>query len=238
LGLRKGSHGLPAVTNLVSQGWTDSLRDIDTVLEHLFSSCHEAKKDCRLYRDGDGVEDVKARFMAVIHRLERDPIVLIGAVAQLPTILTLSLVRQLLFAAMYSPMSSFPLIALLADILYRGEDPALLVGGPDLVPICGLKQKLLLYPDDSQVAIGCGDWAMVVRLPLYPPSPTAFKKLTNGCLAEKLVFRRCGGGVRAHGEAFLVCRRGMARTSMEALGKLADTGLVHQHHDPLRRLAG
>ena len=98
-----------------------------------------------------------------MRRLEKDPIIFVEEVAQLPGILTLSLIRQLLFGAMYAPMSSFPLLALVTDQLYRNNVMALLRGGPDLLPLCGLKQKLPLYPDDSQITIGCSDWAMVVR---------------------------------------------------------------------------
>jgi len=165
-------------TNRDSQGWSDSLRDIDTVLEHFFTTCHEAKTDCHLYRDGDQVKDVKGRFTTVLHRLEEDPLVLVGRVAQIPAIVTLSLIRQVLFGAMYFPMSSFPLLGLLTDQLYRGEDMSLLVGGPDLLPLCGLKQKLLLYPDDSSAAIGCSDWAMIVGI-LYRFLPVAVQKLTR-----------------------------------------------------------
>ena len=121
-----------------------------------------------------------------MHRLEKDPLIVVHAVAQMPTILTRSLVQQVLFGALYAPMTSFPLIGYIMDQLYR-EDLHFLVGGPDLVPFCSSGLNLPMTPDDSQVAIGCSDWSKMVRLPLSVSylSPV-MALLTRICLPEKL----------------------------------------------------
>lgn len=142
----------------VTQAWTDSIQDTDTVLEHFFTNCYDAKTDCSLYRVGDRVDDIKQRFNLVTASIENEPLISVAQNARLPSVLTISLVKQLLFAATYAPMTTFPLVALLMNELYNGIDLASQLGGPDLVPFCGLKQKIAIYPDDSSTAIGCSDW--------------------------------------------------------------------------------
>jgi len=154
------------------QGWTDSVRNTDNILEHFYTTCHEARKECHLYRDGDSADDIKQRLQDVFSRIEKDPLIFAFKDTRVPFILTVTLLKGLLFGAMYSPMAAFPLVALIVNMLYTGEGLEAFVGtGGDLFMLCTLKEKLPQYPEDSSKAIGCSDWRALVRRPSSHPSP-------------------------------------------------------------------
>jgi hypothetical protein len=131
-------------------------------MENFYPACHAAGKDCKLWRPNDQVADVKARMLGLMDKLAKDPFISVSAYARLPAILGISLIKQLLFSSIYFPVRSFPLIAQIADMLYRGENLGALFGGPDLQPFCGE-----IFPpfeiDDSPNVIGCSDWRDMVR---------------------------------------------------------------------------
>ncbi len=141
------------------QGWSESLRTTDAVFEHFFDTCHAAKEKCLLYRYGDRVEDIRERFDIVMTRVTNEPLIIVSRDSRLPVVVSVSLLKQLFFIALYQPVSLFPTVALVVDLLYREMDLSLLNGGTqDLYGICGLREKLPIDLDDSSKAIGCSDW--------------------------------------------------------------------------------
>lgn len=141
------------------------MQDIDVILEKFHYYCHEAKDLCRLYRANDTVQGVKSRLESVMDRLKTDPLTFTLPQVRLPIVVTYSDIKRVLFTFMYFPIMTFPLMATVLDMIYRGQDLGPLTVAPDLFPLCLSSLPLPYYPEDSPLAIGCSDWRYRVRDP-------------------------------------------------------------------------
>jgi len=146
----------------VSPLWSESLVDADADYNSFAKYCQQGKEACALYRDGDKVEDIQARFDAVLDGLKDNPITSINAITKAPAVVNLSDIRFLLFATLYSPTASFGLVAFLFDMLHRGlrDEVAQLLGVPPAYhrePFCAAPLPSWMYPTEAQPAIMCSD---------------------------------------------------------------------------------
>ena len=134
--------------------------------------CHQVGSTCQLYREGDKVEDLRSRFHSVLENLREEPITSIDKTIGAPIIINHSDIKKIVFSALYSPTASFPSIAFLLDLLYRGQKE--IVGqalGPPIAfhrrPTCGLPGPYWAYPEEAQRAIMCSDKRHPVSQPNY-----------------------------------------------------------------------
>jgi len=146
----------------VSPIWSESLVDADAGYNSFSKYCQQAKEECALYRDGDQVEDIRARFDAVLDNLKDNPITSINTITKAPTVVNLSDIRFLLFSTLYSPTAMYGIVALLVDMLHRGlrDEVAQLLGVPPAYhrePFCVASLPSWTYPTESQPAIMCSD---------------------------------------------------------------------------------
>lgn len=127
--------------------------------------CHQAKARCRLYRDGDKLNDVRERFESILNNLADRPLVY-AIEGSMPVYITYSTIKALLFSATYVP-AVFPSVAEVFDDLYRGVDVTRFLGPIDLSPLCEAKPKHLLriFPDDGGTAVLCTDQRFRVSTP-------------------------------------------------------------------------
>jgi hypothetical protein len=125
------------------------------VVKHFLLHCHEVQDACALYRSGDKLEDVKARYDAVFTSLIEKPRVY-AIPGNTPFTITYSDLKMLNFVINYVPVR-FPVLALVLDALYREVDMATLMPPVDLAPVCGMDPRDLLYPSEGQIAVLCSD---------------------------------------------------------------------------------
>ena len=124
--------------------------------------CHQARNSCYLYREGDTIKDLKARFYKVLENLRDEPITAIDKRIGAPVIINHSDIKTIVFGSLYSPTASWPWLAFLLDLLYKGEHEMIgeALGSPIAFhrkPTCGLPGPYWGYPEEAQRAIMCGD---------------------------------------------------------------------------------
>lgn len=125
------------------------------MVEHFLRHCHQIQDTCALYRAGDTLKDIKARYDDVFTSLIEKPRVY-AIPGYTPFTITYSDLKMLNFIINYVP-SKFPVLALVLDALYREVDMATLLPPVDLVPVCGLDPRDLLYPSEGQISVLCSD---------------------------------------------------------------------------------
>jgi len=124
--------------------------------------CHQAESSCQLYREGDKIEDLTARFYSVLESLRDKPIASIDKNIGAPVVINHSDIKMMVFSTLYRPTVGFPAIAYLFDLLYKGQHEKIgqLLGAPVAFrrkPSCGLPGPYWGYPEESQRAIMCSD---------------------------------------------------------------------------------
>lgn len=151
--------GVIDADHYVSPIWSDSIRDSDAAWNTFSPYCHEAGPKCALYREGDKVTDIEDRFQGVVAKLKEQPITLVAQLSMTPEVLTYSDIKTALFSTLYSPSLSFPAIAELADVLFRGQEQ--LIGNAlaelDRDSVCQAPLPARAYPNEAQLGIMCSD---------------------------------------------------------------------------------
>ncbi|CAG8973623.1 hypothetical protein HYALB_00002188 [Hymenoscyphus albidus] len=150
----------------VGPGWKGSLRDTDAVSNSFSQYCHQAGRKCALWRKGDSVEDVDNRLQQVMISIKDEPITLIDPNSKVPLIITNEDFRSLMFVILYSPTANFHILAMVADLLYRGLYDILeqiFKVSLDLQPFCGAAPPAMSYPNEAQLAIMCSDKRYVLN---------------------------------------------------------------------------
>lgn len=148
--------------------WEESLLDLDKITNSFFYFCHKAGGDCALYRDGDSEADVQARFENTMEHLKENPITGVNPSTLTPIVLKYDMLRMFMFSFFYSPVVTFPLLALILDMCYRRDEKALLSmfmngNGIDADIFCS-NQIITGYEGrDAQLAIMCSDKRYPVR---------------------------------------------------------------------------
>lgn len=138
--------------------WSKSIIDTDPIIDSFPKYCHEGKEKCTLYRPGDSYEDIKTRFIDAQANLRAHPLSFIGPTSHYPYIFTIDILRQILFSALYTPMTSFNLIGLLVNAIIQEDFQTLEFLFP-LIPkeiFCNTQPEYA-YPDDTQLGVVCGD---------------------------------------------------------------------------------
>lgn len=144
--------------------WTESSWDTNKNFDSFAKYCHEARRSCALYRDGDNVKDIENRFTAVETRLQKKPFSWIDEQSRMPLSFTKDHLRAFTFSCLYSPTFMFPILALVVNYLHEGIVDAftkMLAGIPQYYnnqPFCGVPLSRSLYPeDDAGLAVMCSD---------------------------------------------------------------------------------
>src|SRR5688500_8231763 len=103
------------------QRWVFAIHDMDAILEKFFSQCHDDGYRCKLYRQGDTVDNVRQRFQSVMQKVRLTPLTIIAPLSRIPVIVTESDLRVVLFRSFYAPVKVFPIIAMMLDLIHRDE---------------------------------------------------------------------------------------------------------------------
>lgn len=173
-----------------------AISDTDKVLDSFFTHCFAAKDACALWQRGDIKPDVvRARFDEVIHRLEKEPLIVIPTDARVPILISNTVIKALAFSSMYFPGTAFPILALVINLLYHRVELGPLIHYPDLYGMCGPAPKEQMYPEDSGVAIGCIDWQGLgnLTMPQYKKLLDKSQKLSWFGDVFMVVNTRCAG---------------------------------------------
>ncbi|KAI1852416.1 hypothetical protein JX266_002594 [Neoarthrinium moseri] len=136
--------------------WMDSMVDADKILDKFYTYCHEARWRCKLYRQGDEVQDIATRYEQILASLRTEPKIVFIPGFYTPVILTASDVHSAMFAALYNPIGTFPIMAEFLDALWTDQPVWVFVTTPVLWLLCG-EVQLPIRPDDSTAAISCSD---------------------------------------------------------------------------------
>ncbi|KAK4142660.1 TAP-like protein-domain-containing protein [Dichotomopilus funicola] len=139
--------------------WRESLLDADSVLIPFWGYCASAKKRCALYREGDKMIDVKKRYDKVMEMLEKDFITFTHPQHYYPVLLQASLFKMLVFRGLYTPMQSFPSVAVLLNMVLEKNFQGLSLIFPDPKAMCAVETspEIMDWLTDAQRAIMCGD---------------------------------------------------------------------------------
>ncbi|KAI1076055.1 alpha/beta-hydrolase [Whalleya microplaca] len=148
--------GVVDADQYVEPAWMDSLKDADAIWEKFFVYCVEAGSRCQLFQPGDGPEDIKKRVEEIMNRLQREPAIVITPGVQLPFLITASDVKNIIFTSLYAPLGIFSIVGALLKLISDGHYYDLLGGGQPPTFFCH-NTTMLVWPDDSQRVIGCGD---------------------------------------------------------------------------------
>ncbi|KAB5576619.1 hypothetical protein GE09DRAFT_627797 [Coniochaeta sp. 2T2.1] len=137
--------------------WINAVQDMDKVIDRFQLYCFQARERCHLYREGDKLGDLQQRFDSVLKSLADQPRVY-AIKGTMPLYVTFSTVKALLFSATYVP-AVFPLVAMVTDALYRGQDLSTFLPPIDLSPLCDSKARdMVIKPlDDGGTAVLCSD---------------------------------------------------------------------------------
>ncbi len=149
--------GVVDADHYVEPTWVDSLISTDAIWDQFFIDCHEAGQDCRLFRPGDEVEDIKDRFYGLIDRLQKEPTIVIPPApdANMPGLITASDVKMIVFSTLYSPITAFPSLAMILDLIVEGDLDRL--AGPPILPQLCHNLALRTWPNDAQTTVMCSD---------------------------------------------------------------------------------
>lgn len=155
--------GVVDADQYIAPVWLDSIRDSDAVMASFFKYCHEAGAKCAFYRTNDNEKNLEARYYEIMAKLKDNPIMAIVPQTKMPTIISHSDIKMVLFSALYSPIAAFPLVAVVLDHLDQGEVDSLgqfirLPSNYDMKPIlCSSAMPAWYYPGEAQPAIMCSD---------------------------------------------------------------------------------
>ncbi|KAK7755164.1 hypothetical protein SLS62_002979 [Diatrype stigma] len=155
--------GVVDADHYVGPTWIDSLIDTDAIWDQFFADCHEAGSDCKFFRPGDEVEDIRGRFYALMDQLQKQPAIAISPApdANLPVLITASDLKAIVFSTLYAPITAFPGLATLLDVILEGHLDQI-AGSPVIPQLCH-NIDLPIWPTDAQAAVMCSDKRYKVR---------------------------------------------------------------------------
>jgi hypothetical protein len=154
----------------VTPMWANSIQDTQGVFDTFSKFCFEAASKCALYRPSDtSAKDIADRYQLIMENLKTNPPSLVNQRTKMPVVITHSTVKMVTFLMLYLPNLTFPLLALMADLLDRGQAALLaeLFQIPEPSDLCGPKAPPYTFPNEAQSAIMCSDKR-------YPVSSTNF----------------------------------------------------------------
>lgn len=126
--------------------WKDNVDQMDEAMQIFSSSCHSAGPEkCSFW--GPTPDNIMTRLDGIIYQLQDHPVPVSGVQSQnLPTLVTYSDLKSLFISSIYTPLSSFPIMAEILHQLERGNVSAL-VGMFDGLHITS----------DARLVIQCAD---------------------------------------------------------------------------------
>ncbi|KAI0102614.1 Alpha/Beta hydrolase protein [Nemania sp. FL0031] len=126
--------------------WRDSIDQMDEAIEKFSSLCHSAGSEmCSFW--GPTPTDIMNRLDGIILQLKNHPVPISGVQTRgLPALVTYSDLKALFINSIYTPITSFPVVA---DILHQLEDG-------DASALAGMFDELA-NPSDAGHAIQCSD---------------------------------------------------------------------------------
>ncbi|KAK0708664.1 TAP-like protein-domain-containing protein [Lasiosphaeris hirsuta] len=147
--------------------WRDSLYDTDKILGRFFQYCAEAGFECQLYRAGDKPADLGQRYRSIMDGLTTNPATFTHPEYFFPVLIQPHMIEQLVFGVLYSPIASFPVLAMLLNLMHEKKYEALgaLVQDAKIMCLVGDSPSASLL-NDAQRAIMCGDKTSPVNLTL------------------------------------------------------------------------
>lgn len=131
--------------------------------------CLQAGSQCALYRSGDSETNIVTRFQSVMDNIKANPVPLFTSKTKTPVIINYSEMRNLLFSVSYTPIKSFPPLAVIFNSLLNNNASALelVVTVPDdPTPFSARLPSYKYQPKEEQLGIMCSDKRYPVSSPL------------------------------------------------------------------------
>ncbi|OHF04004.1 hypothetical protein CORC01_00866 [Colletotrichum orchidophilum] len=135
----------------------NDINDVEKIVDQFYEVCFNSGKDCPLVQSSDkSGPDIKARVADFLDEMDTNPVSF--SYDGRPYLLTSSIIRQAIFSAMYSPLSSFETLALRLSALLNGDYSILvtLLPADSIKLVCDLPDgdELPQYNWDSDVLAG------------------------------------------------------------------------------------
>lgn len=140
----------------MSPVWQESLIDTDATWHKFFGYCVDAGELCSYYQSGDSPKDQEKRFNELMASLQEEPRIVLVPGSNTPVIVTASDIKQIIFRALYSPITAFPLVADVITALATNHGLERFVSPPSFPALCQ-NMSLPVWPDDALQAVMCSD---------------------------------------------------------------------------------
>ncbi|XDG01779.1 hypothetical protein ABKA04_001394 [Annulohypoxylon sp. FPYF3050] len=147
--------GVVDFDHYVSPMLDNAIFDTDAIWNKFFDYCAEARNRCPFYQLGDTPEDIKIRVDNLMNWLEKEPAIALPYRINVPVLVTASDIKMLIFSGLYSPIASFPAIAIYLKAILD-DNLSLMIPNPVPTILCH-NLTLPQWPDDAQKVIGCSD---------------------------------------------------------------------------------
>ncbi|CUS09197.1 unnamed protein product [Tuber aestivum] len=229
--------GICDAEDYYSASWKTSLQDTDKVLASFSTYCSQAGPLRCAFHTGSTPEDVTIRLHNLLQKLSAEPLPIPSSrsTTSAPEIITESDVRNLLFASLYSPLSSFPIMAQILAALESGDGTGYLtVARTGFECDCPGNPRTPNTGGEVALAVACSDGAPV------PDDRRAFdeylQELTSqtrtfGGVWAKLRLGCINWSFRPKGLTFSGPYSGNTSTPMLIIGNTRDpvTPLINAH---------
>ena len=138
--------------------WNSNLLDIDTVMDSIFTYCHQAGPlKCALYEPTP--DAIRERYLRTFAAVEREPVSV--SHADPPLVITSKVLQEQLFRAAYKPIDAFPpVVATIRALEERNASALTALARTVATPTecqCASGTAPWLAPNDAFSAIACGD---------------------------------------------------------------------------------
>lgn len=147
--------GVVDFDHYVSPMLDNAIFDTDAIWDKFFDYCADARDRCPFYQLGDTAEDIKIRVDNLMNWLEKEPAIALPYRVNVPVLVTASDIKMLIFSGLYSPIASFPAIAIYLKAILD-DNLELMIPNPVPTILCH-NLTLPQWPDDAQKVIGCSD---------------------------------------------------------------------------------
>ncbi|KAL4899034.1 hypothetical protein BDW74DRAFT_120161 [Aspergillus multicolor] len=143
-------------------GWKSNLYDSDKALDSFFETCFDTgnKSACAFW--GPSTENIRSRFNTILTELKYNPIPIPAgpnSTCPLPMLATYSDLKQLVLAAVYSPLERFPQLATVLAGLEKGDTSSYTAAVVGQIPTspCNYAPEAATLKPDINTLIRCVD---------------------------------------------------------------------------------
>jgi hypothetical protein len=148
----------------VSPIWGDSIEETDVIFNKFHTYCYEAGSRCLIARPGDkSAQDIQDRVEGIIAKIQKQSLVGYSEYFHTPSVITWNQLKYLIFAFLYGPTGSYPVLASIFDLLERDMEAQVhwYLAQPheviDFKPFCLPELPTSFNPGDATYAIMCSD---------------------------------------------------------------------------------